>query len=48
MNGHFQILAYALIFVAQPGFGAAAGTESPGAARGVYLSEKRYHLKSGM
>ncbi len=42
MNTHFQILACALVFVAHPGFGAAAGTESPGVARGMYFSKKSY------
>jgi len=40
---YFEILACVSIFVAQPGFGAAAGTESPGTARGACLSEKSYH-----
>jgi hypothetical protein len=42
MNRHLQILACTLIFVAQTGFGAAAGTESQGATQGVYSYEKSY------
>ena len=42
MNSHLRLLVWPLIFVAQAGFGAGAGTEAPATARGIYFSTKTY------